>query len=222
MESKWTEVDAFFEHQFFTDSENCDMHDILESSRSGGLPDIQISASQGKMLQLLVRMSSASRVLEIGTLGGYSTVFMARALPDHGTLHTIELEPEHARIAQANFDRLGLQERIILHIGDARHHLQSMVDSNDSGFDFIFIDADKVSYPDYLKLVRNLTKPGTVIVADNIVRGGELVNPATNDENVRGVQEFCTALSQCPELETSGIQTVGNKGYDGWTISVVV
>jgi predicted O-methyltransferase YrrM len=166
-------------------------------------------------------MQGARRILEIGTLGGYSTIWLARALPADGRVVTLELEPRHAEVARENLDGAGLGDLVEIRIGPAASSLQALVDEAVEPFDFIFIDANKDGYPRYLELSLRLSRPGTVIVADNVVRGGEVVNASSTDELVRGVRTFLEMAADNDRIDGTAIQTVGSKGYDGFALLVV-
>ena len=189
----------------------------LAENAASGLPKIDVSATQGKMLGLFVRMTKASRVLEIGTLGGYSTIWMAGALADGGKLVTIEVSERHAAVARKNVERAGLGDRVEIRVGAALDVLRSL----EGPFDLIFIDADKVNYPGYLREALRLSRPGTVIIGDNVVRGGAVIDPDSGDPNVRGVREFLQIMAKEPRLSGTVIQTVGEKGWDGFALAVV-
>jgi predicted O-methyltransferase YrrM len=214
----WAAVDDFFEHSLLPDDPLLD--EVLRVCHEAGLPAIQVSPCQAQFLHILLRLCGGQRVLEIGTLGGYSTIALARALPDTGQVVTIELLSEHAAIAESNFARTGMQERIELIQGDAVAVLDNLIAEKTPVFDFIFIDADKSQNPDYLERVLQLARSGTVIVLDNAVRGGAVADFATDDPNVGGVQEYCRQL-QHRGIPSTAIQTVGSKGYDGFAISIV-
>jgi predicted O-methyltransferase YrrM len=166
-------------------------------------------------------MQQSRRILEIGTLGGYSTIWLARALPSDGTLVTLELEPVHAEVARKNIERAGLGHLVDVHVGPATDSLQALIDQEAPPFDFIFIDADKESYPQYLELSLRLSRPGTVIVADNVVRDGEVANAKSSDERVQGVRTFLELAAGDDRIEGTAVQTVGSKGYDGFALLVV-
>ena len=166
-------------------------------------------------------MQRSRRILEIGTLGGYSTIWLARALPSDGSLVTLELESVHAEVARKNIDRAGLGPLVDIRIGPAATSLQDLIDEDTNTFDFIFIDADKETYPRYLELSLQLSRPGTVIVADNVVRDGEVANSKSSDERVRGVREFLEMAAANDRIEGTVVQTVGSKGYDGFALLVV-
>jgi caffeoyl-CoA O-methyltransferase len=189
-----------------------------EASREGGLPDIAISAAEGKFLHVLARAVSAQRILEIGTLGGYSTIWLARALPPHGQLITIEVDAHHADVAQSNIARASLADRIEVRVGAALDVLPTLR----GPFDFIFIDADKETYVEYFEWAVKLARPGTLIVADNVVRKGEVVNADATDPRVIGAQRFNDALAQNKGVSGAIIQTVGVKGHDGMAVAVVI
>ena len=188
------------------------------TSLEAGLPDIAISAAEGKFLHVLARAIRAERILEIGTLGGYSTIWLARALPPHGRLITIEVDPHHADVAQSNIARATLADRIEVRVGAALEVLPTL-----SGpFDFIFLDADKETYAQYFEWAVRLARPGTLIVADNVVRKGEVVAADATDPRVIGAQRFNSALGQNHAVSAAIIQTVGAKGHDGMAVAVVI
>jgi len=192
-----------------------------QDSLAAELPAIAVSPNQGKFLFLLARPMNATRILEIGTLGGYSAIWLARALPEQGKLITLEFEPRHAQVAQQNIQRAGLSDRVEIRIGAAVDSLRQMIQSGEAPFDLIFIDADKESYPQYLELTLQLSRSGTTILADNVVREGEVINPNSEDSRVQGVREFCQLLARQPNVEATALQTVGSKGYDGFAMIVV-
>jgi caffeoyl-CoA O-methyltransferase len=188
------------------------------ASLAAGLPDIAISAAEGKFLHVLARAVNAQRILEIGTLGGYSTIWLARALPPHGKVITIELDEHHAEVARSNIERAALGHMIDVRVGAALEVLPTL----HGPFDFIFIDADKETYVDYFAWAVKLARPGTLIVADNVVRKGEVVNSDATDPRVTGAQRFNTALGQNRTVSAAIIQTVGAKGHDGMAVAVVI
>ena len=216
----WTDVDQYFTSALVK-SERA-LAAALNANRKAELPAIDVTPLQGRFLQILVRVTGARRVLEIGTLGGYSTIWLARAIPDNGLIVTLELEPKHAAIAQKNIDKAGLSDRVDLHIGPAAESLAALVAASADPFDFIFIDADKAGYPDYLRWSLKLSRPGTLIVADNVVRDGKVIDPKNPDPNIRGVRRFTKLVAAEPRLSTTVLQTVGGKGYDGFAIAVVL
>jgi predicted O-methyltransferase YrrM len=219
-DKQWSEVDNYLVSLLSPSDEA--LLSALADSEAAGLPPISVAPNQGKMLELLARMCGAQRILEIGTLGGYSTISLARALSPIGKLITLELEPAHARVARANLDRAGLEELVDIRVGPAAESLRSMVADEEEPFDFIFIDADKEGYPKYLELSLALTHLGTVIVADNIVRDGQVANLDSTDERVRGVRLFLELAAADPRVSATAIQTVGSKGYDGFALLLVV
>ena len=185
------------------------------------MPQIQVSAVHGRLLQVLARAVNAKRILEIGTLGGYSAIWLARTLPVDGRLVTLELEAHHAAVARSNIERAGLSDRVEVVVGPAVDSLRQMVEDKTEPFDFVFIDADKVSYPDYLELALRLAKLGTLIVADNIVRQGRVADANSADPSVLGVRRFNEVLAANDRLTATVIQTVGAKSYDGLALAVV-
>jgi predicted O-methyltransferase YrrM len=194
----------------------------LVDSDAAGLPPIAVAPNQGKMLELLAKATGARRILEIGTLGGYSTISLARALSVGGALITLELEEKHARVARANIERAGLGDVVNVRVGPAADSLRSLVAEEEENFDFIFIDADKEGYPEYLELSLALSHPGTLIVADNVIRNGEVANPHSADERVQGVRLFLELAAADPRVSATAIQTVGSKGYDGFALLLVI
>jgi len=201
--------------------ENDFLTQALKDSEAAGLPSIAVSPAQGKFLSLLAMACGAKRILEIGTLGGYSTLWMAQTLPREGRLITLEFEPLHAEVARQNLKRAGLADKIDIRVGAAADSLKTLAQEKQAPFDLIFIDADKDNYPVYLELVLPLTRPGTMLIADNIVREGELINRESTDPRVQGVRQFCEQLANHPQLESTVIQTVGSKGYDGFAMAIV-
>ncbi len=193
----------------------------LQASNAAGLPPISVSPPQGKLLFLLARACQARRILEIGTLGGYSTIWLAQALPADGQLTTLELNPAHADVAAANLKRAGLADRVRIRVGPARDTLRELAGEGGPPFDLVFIDADKTGYPEYLSLVMGLVRRGSVIIADNVVRDGAVADPASGDPNVLAVRRFNDMLAADHRLSSTVLQTVGGKGYDGLAFSVV-
>ncbi|MGH6828919.1 MAG: O-methyltransferase [Rhizomicrobium sp.] len=198
------------------------MEEILARSRKADLPDIQVSPLQGRMLMLLAQAMGARRILEIGTLGGYSTVWMARALPGDGRLVTLEYQPSHAQVARANIARAGFASQVEVRIGAGRDSMRALIEEKARPFDFIFIDADKPGYPLYLDLALKLARPGTLILADNMVREGKVADPENKDEGIRAAREFNEMLAANPRLAATAIQTVGQKGHDGFVLARVI
>ncbi len=219
-EKLWTDVDNYYTELFI--GADAVLGNTLASSAQAGLPDIAVAPNQGKLLHLLVRMKQARRVLEIGTLGGYSTIWMAHALPAGGQLITLELNAKHAAVARANFESAGVAERVELREGAALQSLKAMVHEKSAPFDFIFIDADKANIPAYFQFALQLSRPGSVIIVDNVVRNGAIIDKDNNDASVRGVREFNEIAAAEPRVMATTLQTVGVKGYDGFTIMLVV
>jgi predicted O-methyltransferase YrrM len=212
----WTAVDRYISDSLVPGDAALDA--ALAASADAGLPSIAVSAAQGKLLMLLAQMVSARKILEIGTLGGYSTIWLARGLAPGGKLTTLEFDPKHASVARSNISRAGLAGVVEVRLGKAIDSLPLL----EGPFDFIFIDADKVSYPEYLQWAVKLSRPGTVIVADNVVRKGAVIDTASAEANVQGVRRFNEILAADRRLSATTIQTVGSKGYDGFTIARVL
>jgi predicted O-methyltransferase YrrM len=220
MQDVWTAVDNYFGDLLIARDEKLDS--ALATNQKAGLPAIDVSRLQGKFLELLVRISGARRILEIGTLGGYSTLWLARALPADARIVTLEFDPHHAEVARANLAHAGLLERVNLRVGPAIETLPKLESTGDSPFDLIFIDADKESYPEYLDWSLKLSRVGTVIVADNVVREGKVVEADCDDPRVQGVRRFTEKMAAEPRLSATVLQSVGTKGYDGLALAVVV
>jgi predicted O-methyltransferase YrrM len=202
----------------FTIVSDPDLETAIVVSRENGLPDIQVSPGEGKLLYLLVKISGARRILEIGTLGGYSTLWLAKALPPDGHIITLEIDPKHAQVAIENVARAGLGKHVDVRIGKAIDTLPSLT----GPFDLVFIDADKPSNPEYFAWALRLSHPGTVIIVDNVVRGGAVADVESQDAAVKGVQALFQAIAKEPRVEATAIQTVGAKGYDGFAVLRVV
>ena len=215
----WGRVDDYIVDKLV--DEDAVLAETLKSNAASGLRPIDVSAAQGKLLHLLVRMTGARRILEVGTLGGYSTIWMAKALPADGQLVTLEYEPLHAEVARRNIERAGLSERVTIHLGAAADTLPELAATNPQPFDFVFIDADKPSNTVYLDWAVKLSRPGTVIVLDNVVRDGQLVNAESRDPNVLGSRGAFDLIAANPRLSATALQTVGGKGYDGFAIMIV-
>jgi predicted O-methyltransferase YrrM len=193
----------------------------LADAKAAGMPEISVSALQGKMLMVLAKAMGAKRILEIGTLAAFSTIWMARALPKDGKLISLEFEPKHRDVAQKNLRRAGFAEQIEIMLGPAAESMKKLIAAKTEPFDFIFIDADKGGYAEYLKLAIELSRSGTLIVADNVVRDGEVANAKTEDESAQGIRKYNEVLAREPRVTASIVQTVGTKGHDGFTIAVV-
>jgi len=216
---QWTDVDGYTADLLVREDDA--LRAAAEQSAAAGLPPIAVSPNQGKLLHLLVRMQGASSILELGTLGGYSTIWLARALPPGGRLVTLEVEPRYAAVAAANIARAGVAELVEQRVGPALDLLRELVGERAGPFDFIFIDADKRSTPEYFELALDLTQEGSVILTDNVVRGGALIDPANDDPGVEGMRRFHELLAAAPGATGTTIQTVGSKGYDGFTLALV-
>jgi predicted O-methyltransferase YrrM len=194
----------------------------LAASAEAGLPAINVAPNQGKLLQLLAQLQGARAILEIGTLGAYSTIWLARALPPGGRLITLEADPKHAEVARANIARAGLAGVVELRLGRALDTLPALLRERCGPFDLIFIDADKSGYPDYFAWALKLSRRGSLIVADNVVRKGAVADPASGDAMVQGVRRFTELVSAEPRVSATAIQTVGSKGYDGLAFALVI
>jgi predicted O-methyltransferase YrrM len=216
---QWTTVDRYITDLLVAPDPALEA--ALQTSTEAGLPPINVAPNQGKLLQLLAKMQGAQSILEIGTLGGYSTIWLARALPPGGRLVTLEAIPLHADVARKNITRAGLQKIVEICLGPALDTLKQLVAEKRGPFDFIFIDADKESYPDYFAWSLKLSRRGTCIIADNVVRNGAVIDPTNEDPRVRGVRRFNELLAAEPRVTATTIQTVGSKGYDGFTIAIV-
>lgn len=193
----------------------------LLASNEAGLRPLNVAPNQGKLLQLLAQIHGAKKILEIGTLAGYSTLFLARAMPTGGQLITLEFEPKHAAVARTNFERAGLSGVIDVRVGPALESLPKIAAANEGPFDFVFIDANKDSIPEYFAWALKLTRPGSVIVVDNVVRNGAVVDANSSDPDVRGVRRFNELLRTEKRVSGTALQTVGSKGYDGFALLVV-
>jgi predicted O-methyltransferase YrrM len=193
----------------------------LQAASAAGLPPIQVSPVQGKLLHLLARSCNARQILEIGTLGGYSTIWLARALPAGGRVVTLEANPKHAEVSRTNFAQAGVASMIELRLGPALETLPKLAAEGRGPFDLIFIDANKSTMADYFDWAMKLARPGSVIIADNVIRDGEVLNANTTDEDIQGVRRFNERLAAEKRVSATEIQTVGSKGYDGFALAVV-
>ncbi len=214
----WTAVDRYITSNLIPADQTVD--NVLEANARAGLPSIDVSPTQGKLLHLLARMQGAKRILEIGTLGGYSTIWLARALPPDGKLVTLELDPKHAGIAATNIHRAGLTPLVDLRVGPALDSL-AQLHAEGATFDFIFLDADKPNNPVYLEWAMKLARPGTVIIGDNVIREGDILKADSTDPRVTGTRLFFEKLGTHPRLDATAIQTLGSKGYDGFALAIV-
>jgi len=193
----------------------------LAASAQAGLPAIAVSPNQGKLLAMLARLHGARSILELGTLGGYSTIWLARALAPGGRLVTLELQADYAAVASANIERAGLSDVVEVRVGPAGEGMRGLIDAGEGPFDLIFIDADKQSTPEYFTLALELSRPGGIVVVDNVVRGGAVADPDTEDAGARGMRRFLELAAREPRVSGTTIQTVGAKGWDGFTFMVV-
>ncbi|ADE69365.1 MULTISPECIES: O-methyltransferase [Priestia] len=215
----WNEVDLYMNDKLIQPDPILD--EVLKANQEAELPAIDVSPSQGKFLHLLASLKGAKRILEIGTLGGYSTIWLARALPKDGQLITLELSAHHAEVARANLKRAGVNHLVEVIVGPGLDTLAVLKDRGTDPFDLIFIDADKPNNPNYLKWALELSKRGSLIICDNVVRQGHVVNSESEDENVKGIRQFMNALAQEKRISATAIQTVGSKGYDGFIVGIV-
>lgn len=216
---QWKAVDQYFTELLVRRDRVLDQ--ALAASAAAGLPEIQVAPNQGKLLNLLARVRGARSILEIGTLGGYSTIWLARALPVGGRMITLEADAKHAEVARANLARAGLEHVVEVRFGDALISLPQLVAEERGPFDLIFIDADKKSYPDYFSWSLKLSRSGSLIIADNVVREGEVIDPNCNGPEIQGIRRFNELLSVQPRVSATAIQTVGSKGYDGFAFALV-
>ncbi|WP_377267313.1 O-methyltransferase [Peterkaempfera sp. SMS 1(5)a] len=215
----WTAVDAYLTDTLVGPDPALDT--ALRASATAGLPSINVAPNQGKLLQLLALVHGARSILEIGTLGGYSTIWLARALPEDGTLVTLEVDPRHAEVARGNIAQAGLADRVDLIQGPALETLPRLSERGHGPFDMVFVDADKPSNPEYFRWALRLSRPGTLIVVDNTVRGGAVADAASTDESVRGVRRMHDLIAAEPRVTATAVQTVGSKGHDGFTLALV-
>lgn len=217
-ETTWSDVDSYLCERLL--GSNPELDAALASSREAGLPPIAVAPNQGKLLDILLRATRARSVLEIGTLGAYSTIWMAAALPDDGRVVTLEFADKHADVAQANLEHAGFADKVEIRRGPALDSLRQLITERAGPFDFVFIDADKENTRPYFELSLELARPGTVIFVDNVVRNGSLVGDS-EDPQVLGMREFVDYASSQPRVEITAVQTVGSKGYDGFAIAYV-
>lgn len=217
MSGGWQAVDDYIAAKLLGDDDV--LATTLANNAAQGLPPMDVSAAQGKMLFLLARIACARRILEIGTLGGYSTIWLARALPDDGRLITLELEPHHAALARVNLKRAGVLAKVDIRVGPAADSLAAMTD--EAPFDFVFIDADKQNNSRYVREAIRLGRPGTTIVVDNVVREGGVLEADSADEKIVGTRALFDMLSAEPRLDATAVQTVGAKKWDGFVLARV-
>lgn len=216
----WKSVDRYIADQLIPSDPILD--EAIAANAAAGLPSIDVAPNQGKLLHLLARIAGARKILEIGTLGGYSTIWLARALPDGGRLITLEAEAKHADVARSNIARAGLDRVVTVRLGAALDTLPQLVQEGEGPFDLIFIDADKQNIPAYLTWALKLSRKGTLVLVDNVIRDGEVIDASSDDERVQGVRRFFEMLKTEPRLQATALQTVGSKGYDGFAMAVVV
>lgn len=216
---RWNKVDAFITGHLLDDDPV--LAAVLKANEAAGLPAIDVSPAQGKLLNLLVKISGAKTLLEIGTLGAYSTIWMARALPADGRAITMEYESRHAQVAKANIERAGLSGRVEVRVGAASENLPKLAEEGLGPFDFVFIDADKPNNPVYLDWAVKLSRPGTVIILDNVIRDGDVIEAKSSDPTIIGTRAAFELIGRHPKLDATAIQTVGAKGYDGFAVAIV-
>ena len=215
----WNTVDEYFGQTVAPSDPALDA--ALAASDAAGLPQIAVSPPQGKLLQLLARIRGARSILEIGTLGGYSTICLARALPEGGRLISLEFSPKHAEVARGNISAAGLAELVEVRVGAALESLPKLQAEGVGPFDLVFIDADKANNPHYVRWALELSRPGTLIIVDNVVRGGRVGDPANQDADVLGTRAALELIAAEPRLDGTAVQTVGVKGYDGFALALV-
>lgn len=215
----WNAVDAFIGGHLLED--DAVLADALKANAAAGLPAIDVSAAHGKMLYLLARMKGAARILEVGTLGGYSTIWLARAVPEGGSVVSLEIDPKHAEVARGNIERAGLSGKVDIRVGAALESLEAMQQRGEAPFDFVFIDADKENNASYVKAALALARPGTAIIVDNVVREGRVADPAETGSMIEGTRRLYEMISAEPRLSATAVQTVGSKGWDGFLLAIV-
>jgi predicted O-methyltransferase YrrM len=217
-QEQWTAVEDYFAGALI--GSDPALEAALARQQESGLPPIHVSASLGKALMLLAMTAGARRILEVGTLGAYSTIWLARALPEGGRIITLELDAHHATVARANLEHAGVADRVDVRVGPALDSLRALQESGEAAFDLVFIDADKENNAAYFRAALAMSRPGTVILVDNVVRHGEVVNP-DGDSRVQGVRALVEMLKDEPSVQATALQTVNDKGYDGFIMAVV-
>src|SRR5215472_10138012 len=218
-QEQWTAVDRYITETVVPSDAALDA--AVEASAKAELPPIAVTANQGKLLQIFAHLVHARRILEIGTLGGYSTIWLARAVPYDGRLISLELNPKHAEVARGSIERAGLSKKVEIRLGRALDSLPKLATEAKGPFDLVFIDADKASIPEYFNWSLKLSRPGSVIIVDNVVRKGAVIDADSSDEDVRGVRRLNDMLAVEKRVTATTIQTVGSKGYDGFTLALV-
>lgn len=219
-QDKWTAVDRYLREVLSLSDAALDA--ALAANKAAELPAIDVAPNQGKLLQLLAQLAGARRILEIGTLGGYSSIWLARALPAGGRLITLEFDPRHAEIARTNIARAGLADVVEIRVGAALDTLPKLQSETTEPFDMVFIDADKPNNCEYVRWALKLSRPGTLIIVDNVVRDGGVIDAASTDKDVLGARRLFEMMSSEPRLSATGVQTVGSKGYDGFAMAIVI
>ena len=219
-QEKWTAVDRYFADELKLSDAALDA--ALAANKAAELPAIDVTPNQGKLLQIFAQLAGAKRILEIGTLGGYSTIWLARALPAGGRLITLEFNPKHAEIARSNIARAGLSKIVEIRVGAALDTLPKLEAEMKEPFDLIFIDADKPNNSAYLRWALKLSRPGTLIIVDNVVRDGAVIDANSSDKDVQGARQLFESLASEPPLNSTALQTVGTKGYDGFALALVI
>jgi predicted O-methyltransferase YrrM len=219
-EQQWVAVERYLADLLIAPDPG--LEEALAASAAAGLPQINVSPNQGKLLYLLARAIGARNILEIGTLGGYSAIWLGRALPDGGCLISLEADPRHAEVARANIVRAGLADRAEVRLGKALETLPQLAAEERDPFDLVFIDADKPNNTAYFDWALRLSRPGSLIVVDNVVRGGEVIDAESDDPGVQGTRRLIERIASKPRVSATAMQTVGSKGYDGFAIALVV
>lgn len=212
-------VDAYLEQAIVRP--DAQFAQVQRRAEEAGLPQIEVSSPMGKFLQLIADISGARRVLEVGTLAGYSTLWMARAVGPQGRIISCEYEPHHAQVAGQNLQEAGVADRVEIRVGDAETTLLALIEERPDPFDLVFLDADKAGNPRYLELALQMSRPGTVIIGDNVVRGGEVLDADSADPDIQGIRQFLTMQGEHPQLAATALQTVGSKSWDGFSLAVV-
>ncbi|HEY1421946.1 MAG TPA: O-methyltransferase [Candidatus Acidoferrum sp.] len=219
VDERWAAVDRYFSEKLSLSDPALDA--AMAANKMAELPAIDVTPNQGKLLQLLAQMVGARQILEIGTLGGYSTIWLARALPDDGKVITLEFNPKHAEIARSNIARANLSPVVDIRIGAALDTLPKLQEENAGPFDLIFIDADKANNAEYVRWALKLSRPGTLIIIDNVVREGAVIDASSTDKDILGTRRLFDELAKEPRLSSTALQTVGSKGYDGFALALV-